>query len=257
MRNPYFRFKQFTIRHDKCAMKVGTDGVLLGAWAQIDDTAAAASTCRILDIGTGSGLIALMLAQRYKNAIIEGIDIDKASVKQAIENATEADMGNRVTISMRDFSAPHPDTEATTTPGTKTATDTMMAYKYDLIVSNPPFFVEETLGGNTARDNARHCSSLPFGTLVANASNMLKTNGRLAVIVPHSSATTFICLCAEHNLYLVRRTNIRATEKKDFNRVLLEFSRKIAATETDTLTLYDDKNNRSDEYDKLTCEFYL
>lgn len=239
-RNPYFRFKQFAIRHDLCAMKVGTDGVLLGAWARADE-ACAQKPFRALDIGTGSGLIAMMLAQRYSNATIYGIDIDEASALQARDNVREAGMEGRISIGLADFTA-------------MTADDG----SYDLIVSNPPFYAEDTVSGNTARDNARHCSSLPFRDLISGASRLLSQEGLLAVVIPHSAAQGFIALCAEHKLYLLRRTNVRSTEKKAFNRVLLAFGKTRAKeTETDTLTLYDEGNKRSAAYERLTHDFYL
>lgn len=239
MRNPYFRFKQFAIRHDLCAMKVGTDGVLLGAWARASITSDE-EPFHVLDIGTGSGLIAMMLAQRYKASVISGIDIDEASAQQARDNVKEAGMDKQINISLKDFTAMQDD-----------------GYTYDLIVSNPPFYTEDTISGNTARDNARHCSSLPFKTLIAGASHMMSQHGLLAVIIPYSAAQDFIATCAEHKLYLSRRTDVKSTEKKCFNRTLLEFGKMPKATETSTLTLYDEGNKRSAEYESLTKDFYL
>ena len=138
MSTPDFRFKQFTIRHDRSAMKVGTDGVLLGAWARLPENKAISSRPRVLDVGTGTGLIALMLAQRFPNAMIDGIDIDASSIEQAKENIENSIFRTRINIKESDFS--------------------ILSYysnKFDLIVSNPPFYTEDTLGGNKARDGEK------------------------------------------------------------------------------------------------------
>ena len=220
-------------------MKVGTDGVLLGAWAgSILNTTS--TPFKILDVGTGTGLIALMLAQRFPTAKIVGIDIDDASIEQAKENVNNTPFKAQISIQKQDFS----DLDSSSN-------------KYDLIVSNPPFYTEDTLGGNQARDRARHTTSLPFETLVQNAAKLLTNEGLFSVIIPHQSAADFISICVANRLYLTRRLNIRSTEKKPFNRVLLEFSTKMQPSATNTLTLYDVQNNRSPEYKQLTQDFYL
>lgn len=239
MATPDFRFKQFTIRHDRSAMKVGTDGVLLGAWAGSNFNTIS-TPFRILDVGTGTGLIALMMAQRFPAANIVGIDIDEASLEQAKENVESTPFKTRISIEKQDFS----DINS-------------FSRQFDLIVSNPPFYTEDTLGGNQARDKARHTTSLPFEILVENATKLLTEEGLFSVIIPHQSAADFISICVANRLYLTRRLNIRSTERKSFNRVLLEFSTKMQPSETNTLTLYDANNNRSPEYAQLTQDFYL
>jgi tRNA1Val (adenine37-N6)-methyltransferase len=236
---PDFRFKQFTIRHDRSAMKVGTDGVLLGAWAG-SNLNTISTPFKILDVGTGTGLIALMMAQRFPAANIVGIDIDEASLEQAKENVESTPFKARISIEKQDYS----DINS-------------FSNQFDLIVSNPPFYTEDTLGGNPARDKARHTTSLPFETLVENAAKLLTEEGLFSVIIPYQSAADFISICVANRLYLTRRLNIRSTERKPFNRVLLEFSMKIQPSETNTLTLYDANNNRSPEYAQLTQDFYL
>ena len=169
-----------------------------------------------------------------------GIDIDDASLEQAKENVESSIFKAQIQLQKQDFS----DIDS-------------FSNKYDLIVSNPPFYTEETLGGNQARDRARHTTSLPFETLVQNAARLLTEDGLFSVIIPHQSAADFISLCVASRLYLTRRLNIRSTERKPFNRVLLEFSTKMLPSETSTLTLYDVNNNRSSEYTHLTQDFYL
>ena len=217
-------------------MKVGTDGVLLGAWASPPISEGGL----YLDVGTGTGLIALMLAQRFLMAKIEGIDIDDASIKQAKENVKESVFCQQIEVRKQDF-----------------LNLDSFSRKYDLIVSNPPFYVEDTLGGKEARDIARHSTFLPFEKLVSNAAFLLKEGGHFSVIIPHKSASELISLCAQNGLYLTRRMDIRSTEKKPFKRTLLEFSTSIQSTVTSILTLYDQQQNRTYEYAELTSEFYL
>ncbi len=162
MSNPFFQFKQFTIRHDKCAMKVGTDGVPLGAWAGIE------SCNRILDIGTGTGLTAMMLAQRSK-AVIDAIDIDAEACLQAQENAESSPFAERIKIqhsALSDFAQ----------------TDTGL---YDLIVSNPPYFVDSLKCPDQKRNTARHTDTLTLEDLLQDSRKLLAPQGRIALILPY------------------------------------------------------------------------
>ena len=199
-------------------MKVGTDGVLLGAWACPHTEQPLPMKC--LDIGTGTGLIALMLAQRFPTASITGIDIDDASIEQAKENVEASPFKERILIKKQDFN-------------------------------------EETLGGKQARDAARHPTSLPFNTLVENASKMLSENGVFSVIIPYAEAPSFISICAFNKLYLHRRLDVRSSERKPFKRTLLEFGKTLFPAQTDTLTLQDTHNSRTAEYAQLTDAFYI
>lgn len=237
-----FRFKQFTIRHDRSAMKVGTDGVLLGAWASggISTEEYPREHITILDVGTGTGLIALMLAQRFPHADIVGIDIDEASIEQAKENVEASPFRQRIRIQKQDFN----DIDSNSN-------------KYDIIVSNPPFYREETLGMEQARNAARHTTSLPFEKLVENASQLLSEKGLFSVIIPYGEASSFISLCALNKLYLQRRLDVRSSERKPFKRVLLEFCKAIRPVKTDALTLQNADNNRTTGYTTLTQAFYL
>lgn len=247
MATPYFQFKQFTIWHDKCAMKVGTDGVLLGAWAEVPELSSCKEKRRVLDVGTGSGLIALMLAQRFP-VLIDGIDIDESAVMQAKENVKNSPFAERISIYKHDFACMQYDFAANKMNCNQ---------KYDLIVSNPPFYVEDTISGNGTRDAARHTSSLPFIDLIHNASSMLTDEGLFTVIIPAVAASDFISLCVMKRLYLRRRLDIRTTETKEPKRTMLEFSRKITDTNSYVLSLRNKNNELSEEYKALTKDFYL
>ena len=241
-----FRFKQFAVWHNRCAMKVGTDGVLLGAWATPASESGKEETTtnnalKILDVGTGSGLIALMLAQRFPNSCIEGIDIDRASVFQAEWNVNESIFRERIVIKNKDYR----DIE-------------QFCNKYDLIVSNPPFYEEETISGNIARDTARHTSFLSFETLISNTAKLLLPSGMFCVIIPHQSAANVISICVQEKLYLARRMDIKPTSQKSPNRTLLAFSPMVQKdVKTQLLTLYDAENHRTEKYADMTKDFYL
>lgn len=221
-------------------MKVGTDGVLLGAWAQVPRNEQTTPHPNVLDVGTGTGLITLMLAQRFPTAKIVGIDIDGASIEQARENVESTLFKTQISILEQDFSFLD-----------------SFSNKYDAIVSNPPFYIEDTLSGKEARDKARHTTSLPFDTLAKNAAKLLAEGGLFSVIIPFQSASDFISICVANRLYLTRRLNIRSKDSKPFKRTLLEFSTSIQPTDTRTLTLYDAHHERTPEYTQLTQDFYL
>ncbi|MDY5651777.1 MAG: methyltransferase [Paludibacteraceae bacterium] len=227
MSSPFFKFKQFTIWHDKCAMKVGTDGVLLGAWAP--------SGSRILDVGTGSGLIARMLMQRCSEAEVEGIDIDEAAVAQAKENGVRAFQAR-----LQDWKSDIGDC-------------------YDLIVSNPPYFQNSLKNPDRGRELARHTDSLGYEELIAHSARLLKEEGQLALILPAEAEEEIRNLAARYSLFPTHITRVYSKETKPARRVILAFSRKnsIVGLIEDSLVLEDEKGGRSAAYSKLCEEFYL
>ena len=235
--NQMFRFKQFTIQDSVCAMKVGTDGVILGAWA---DMRQPVSCPKMLDIGTGSGLIAIMLAQRFADAHIDAIDIDESAIIQTKENVANCPFSERITAWQTDLA----DMDGT--------------QKYDLIVSNPPFYQEDTSCPDAKRDTARHTSSLPFDTLLSKASSLLTPDGTLCVIVPTTVVGELIGSSALYSLYLSQRTDIHTTMRKTAKRTLLAFTHnRNVESSFNKLYLRDANNNISTEYATLTKDFYL
>lgn len=232
MSNDIFRFKQFSVRHDRCAMKVGTDGVLLGAWGSVEGK-------RILDIGTGTGLIALMAAQRNSEADVLGIDIDELAVAQARGNVAESPFNRRIECILQDvltFESEAP---------------------FDAILCNPPFFTEDTLPDNRSRALARNNKCLPFPQLIKKVAVLLAENGTFSLIVPSGLAQEIVGLCMENGLHLVRRSQIHTTARKPPRRTLLEFSRQNRSCEMLTLRLVADDGTRSQQYKELTKDFYL
>ena len=247
-----FRFKQFFIEDSKCAMKVGTDGVLLGAWAPISDFKFQVSNFRILDVGTGSGLIARMLMQRCPEAEVEGIDIDEAAVEQAKENGV-----NAFHSSLQEWKA----------NGQWTMDNGQL---YDLIVSNPPYFQNSLKNPDKGRQTARHTDTLSYEELVKHSARLLKENGQLALILPAEAEGEVRALAAQYDLYCSRVTRVYSKAQKPVRRVLLCFAKlKISDFLSlrndyfrfqileDTLILEDDKGGRSLQYQELTKDFYL
>ena len=236
MANSWFKFKQFTIEQGQSAMKVGTDGVLLGAWVKIEDKK------QILDVGSGTGLIALMLAQRSSNAQIDAVEIDKLASEQAKSNFENSKWNNRLEIfnlSLQDF-AKHSST------------------KYDYIISNPPYFEHSYAAKTVQRQTARETVSLSFQELIASVQKLLKKEGRFAVILPYTAINDFIILATKVDLYLNYRTNIYPTLESKIKRVLLQFSFKNKEVEEDSLVIEPTtRHEYSEEYKELTKDFYL
>lgn len=236
MSNPFFQFKQFTIRHDKCAMKVGTDGVLLGAWAGTD------SCNRILDIGTGTGLIALMLAQRSP-AIIDAIDIDADACLQAQENVVSSPFAERIQVrhsALADFA--------------QAATD-----RYDLIVSNPPYFVDSLKCPDRQRNTARHTDTLTLEDLLQDSRKLLAPQGRIALILPYDQKERLTDCIRTYQLFLSKETSVIPVPGAQPKRLLAELTADPPASpaSSDRLTIEIARHQYTDEYIRLTKDFYL
>lgn len=232
-----FKFKQFSIQQDKTAMKVGTDGVLLGAWAPINH-----NPFSVLDIGAGTGIIALMLAQRTHAEQIDALEIDEDAYEQAVENFENSPWGDRLFCfhAGLDEFIDEPEDE------------------YDLIVSNPPFYAEDYKTDNEQRDLARFQDAMPFEELIEAADLLLSENGIFAVILPYREEENFIALAKESELYPTKITRVKGTPKSEIKRSLLAFSRKEnTEIEIDELIIEIDRHVYTPEYIELTKEFYL
>ena len=247
--NPGFRFKQFFVRHDRCAMKVGTDGVLLGAWAPTNPLTPNPLT-RILDIGTGSGLIALMLAQRCPDAQIAAIDIDPDAVAQARENFAASLWSDRLHVAQSSL-------QEWQMGNGKCGNDKW----YDLIVSNPPYFTASLKNPDAARCTARHNDTLPFSVLIAESAKRLAPDGTLALIVPAEAEAELQSLAEAHSLHCTHRCYVHPKPGRPAKRVLLAWQHAVASAThgglTTHLTLEDDHGARSLDYQQLTKDFYL
>ena len=235
MSESYFRFKQFSVSHDHCAMKVGTDGVLLGAWARVGGCR------RVLDIGTGSGLIALMVAQRLPESQIVAIDIDADAVAQAAENVDASPFRDRISVGLADVRV-----------------FSQSGNMFDCIICNPPFFTEDTLPENRLRALARHSSSLSFDDLTLAVSRLISESGVFNVILPSNEVNEFVSRMFNVGMNLILRCDVKTVVRRAPKRTLMTFS-KIGSVsfESEELVLLNEQGGRSIAYSELTRDFYL
>lgn len=231
-----FVFKQFTIKQDKCAMKIGTDAVLIGAWAPIER-----NPFSILDIGAGTGIIALMLAQRSHAELIDAIEIDDDAYEQCVDNFEQSDWGDRLFCyhaSLEEFADEIDD-------------------KYDLIVSNPPFYSEAYKTKSNARDLARFQDAMPFDHLIKSTAKLLWENGTFCVVIPFKEESQFIELAAQENLYPNKILHVKGNPTSEIKRSLMTFSFRESAIQKETLIIETDRHKYTEDYINLTKEFYL
>jgi len=236
MANPYFRFKQFTVFHDKCAMKVGTDGMLLGAWTDLNGTKI------ILDVGTGTGLIALMLAQRNPAALIEAIDIDPLAQEQAETNSRNSPFSDRISVkraSLQEFAR-------------------LTGKRFDLIVSNPPYFSDSLMPADKQRAQTRHAVTLTLDDLLFFSRCCLAEGGRLSLILPYDRRDELKQWCVTHAFYLKRETFVHPTPSAERKRVLVELSTEpIECIATHSLIIEEKRHVYTSEFTHLVRDFYV
>lgn len=242
MANHIFQFKQFTIDQSLCAMKVGTDGVTLGAVADVEKAR------RVLDIGCGTGLLCLMTAQRNGTAEIVGIDIDEDAVRGATQNCEASKWAGRISIvgkSLQEFVEAAPSA-------------------FDKIITNPPYFEDSLKAPKASRTLARHTDSLPFSELASSASTLLSDDGSLSIILPTDAHEKFEKIAEEYGLCLRKKTLVYPKPGAEVKRVVGEFVKikndecKMQNVEIETLTVETEiRHQYTDDYIRLTKEFYL
>lgn len=229
-----FRFRQFSVRHDRVSMKVGTDSVLLGAWADVSGAK------RILDVGSGSGLIALLLAQRTSPDVrIDAVELSHDDYVQGKENIEASPWAARMQsfhIAIQKFTAEH---------------------LYDLIVTNPPYFNNSLQSPDNKRTAVRHAVTLTFKEILASANRLISPTGKLAVILPPEEANRFLSVAIEFNLHCVRKTMVRTGMRKTIERVIFELSAFPFRYAQKELILFDEQRRPSDDYRRLVKPFYL
>jgi tRNA1Val (adenine37-N6)-methyltransferase len=234
-----FTFKQFRIDQDQCTMKVGTDGVLLGAWADVSNTNL------LLDIGTGTGVIAIMLAQRTMNTEgvkVHAVEIDPFAAFQAKENMENSPFFERlgsVNDSIQSFAK-------------------SVSLQYDLIVSNPPFFTGGTFSSNQDKTNVRHTVKLPHGDLLQATRTLLAKEGKFCVILPLLEGLRFIDIARTYGFYCTKKTEVYTLSDKAIERLLLQFELTDKEILVDSLIMLNSqkRNDYTDAYKELTKDFY-
>ena len=236
MGNDFFRFKQFVVKQGGASMKVGVDSVLLGAWAD------AGHAARILDVGAGTGLLALMMAQRYPDAMIDAVEIDQEAHQQAVENVAFSLWKNRIQMICDDFVhyAEH------------------CPLRYDMIISNPPYFTASLKPQDRKRNIARHNDSLPHRLLLAGSAKLLTPAGVLVVVLPPPEAFMFVDESTNFHLFVKRALHVQTLPSKPIYRQIVEFSKIKYQQDHQKLCIEkSDRSDYTDAYKKLTREFYL
>lgn len=231
-----FRFKYFNVSQDKCAMKIGTDGVLLGAWTSLKS-----NPFSILDIGAGTGVLSLMLAQRSNAQLIDAIEIDDNAYEQCVENFEQSSWADRLFCyhaSLEEFADEIED-------------------KYDLIICNPPFYSENYKTNNTQRDLARFQDAMPFEHLLESVAKLLSKKGLFSVVIPFNHEENFIQLASMFKLYPNRKLHVRGNPNSEIKRSLLEFSFEKNKITTQSLIIETDRHLYTADYIDLTKDFYL
>lgn len=231
-----FQCKEFTILQDKTAMKVGTDGVLLGAWAELNE-----NLKNILDIGTGTGLIALQIAQRIDCETIDALEIEPNAFEQAVENFENSDWRDRLFCyhtSLQEFANEIED-------------------KYDLIISNPPYYNDTFKNIENKRALARHTVSLSFNALLSSSAKLLSEFGTCAFIVPYKEEDLFIKIAKDNKLFPQRITRVKGNINTNFKRSLLQFSFSNLNPEIDELAIEIERHVYTEKYKNLVKDFYI
>lgn len=234
--NKPFKFKKFTINQDRCAMKIGTDGVLIGAWTSLDN-----NPFSVLDIGAGTGVLSLMIAQRSNAQNIEAIEIDADAYEQCSENFEQSSWNDRLFCyhaSLLEFVEEVDDT-------------------FDLIICNPPFYSEDYKTKNEARDIARFNDAMPFEHLIFAVANLLSEDGIFSVIIPFKEENVFIDLASKVELFPNRILQVKGNPNSEIKRSLIEFSFKETKTQISELTIETERHQYTEDYTNLTKDFYL
>ncbi|MDV1611434.1 tRNA(1)(Val) (adenine(37)-N(6))-methyltransferase TrmN [Citrobacter portucalensis] len=236
LRRNGFTFKQFFVAHDRCAMKVGTDGILLGAWAPV------AGVKRILDIGTGSGLLALMLAQRTdENVIIDAVELDVDAAQQAQENIAQSPWMHRVSVHTEDAQQWIP----------------RQTVRFDLIINNPPYYEQGVECATPQREQARYTTTLDHQMLLTLAADSITEEGFFCVVLPEQIGNAFTQQALSMGWHLRLRTDVAETEARLPHRVLLAFSPQAGECFSDRLVIRGPDQRYSEGYTALTQAFYL
>ena len=231
-----FKFKEFTVSQDQCAMKIGTDGVLLGAWASV-----AHEPNSILDIGAGTGILALMLAQRSTAETIDALEIDENAYAQAVENFESSPWGDRLFCYHAAFLEYVAEIDE----------------EYDLIISNPPFYSEDYKTEDSQRDLARFQDALPFEHLLAGTTKLLSENGEASFIIPFAEEEKFVAIALKCGLFLNKVAHVQGTQTSSIKRSLLAFSFQQKTVEESVLVIEIARHQYTEEYINLTQAFYL
>lgn len=233
MANTYFQFKQFIIHQDQCAMKVGTDGALLGAWSSPENPK------RILDIGSGTGLISLMMAQRYPHAMVTGIEIDESAYSQSVKNVADSQFHDRVKIL-------HGDLKSIEIEG-----------DFDHIVSNPPFFINSLLSNDSGKNKARHTRTLSLEDILSFGKKKLSQGGSISLILPSDQKHKIQGQITSFGFHLARWCEVHPTPTSKPKRILMTVQKSSCDTRHESLVIEKTRHHYSEDARVLFKDFYL
>lgn len=231
-----FKFKNFTVNQDQCAMKIGTDSVLLGAWTPLNN-----NPFSILDIGAGTGVLSLMLAQRSNAEVIDAIEIDENAYEQCVDNFEASPWGDRLFCYHSDLQEFTEEIED----------------KYDLIISNPPFYAEDFKTESAQRDLARFQDAMPFEHLVVSAAHLLDKNGVFSVVIPFNEEQRFIDLASKVGLFPKQLLHVKGNPTSEVKRSLISFSFHESEIKKEELIIETQRHQYTEDYINLTKDFYL
>lgn len=238
-----FRFQKFSVRHDQSSMRVGTDAVLLGAWADVQ-VLEGRGDAQVLDIGCGCGVISLMAAQRCPHAQVLGIDIDAPSIEEATENALQSPFAHRVRFRLADVR--------------QLSMEPAASGCFGLILCNPPYYTEDTLPPDQRRSMARNALHLSFESLVDSVCRLMSEDGIFALVIPMQARDSFVGEALRKGLHVRRECRVHTVSRKAPKRVLLEFGfQSCENVFYTTITLNSPDGGRSQEYSLLCKDFYL
>lgn len=232
-----FQFKQFDITQLRSAMKIGTDGVLLGAWTPLEN-----NPYEILDIGSGTGLVALMLAQRSNSRQIDAVEIDDDAFEECTENFENSPWNDRLFCFHASF---------------QEFVTEMKGETYSLIVSNPPFYTDDFKTGNSSRNQARFENALPFNDLLNGVNQLLSGDGVFSTIIPFNEEENFTALAAQYGLFPFKKTHVKGNPDAKIKRSLIAFNKHNSTCEQNLLIIEKERHNYTDAYKNLTKAFYL
>ena len=246
---PFFRFKQFTVWHDRSALRVCTEACILGAYAEVTEVTNA------LDIGTGTGLLALMMAQRNTKMRIDAVEIDAQNVEQAADNIGKSPFAKQIAV----HQAAIQDWRKQETPHSSLLTPEFLPYSshYDLIISNPPFFDKHLLSPREERNRALHTETLSLGDLALSVARLLADTGRFVVLLPPFETQRLTDFLASLGLYPTRQLHLFSRQGKPVFRKITTFERKKAESFIETLYIHDSDGKYSDDFRTLLKEYYL
>ncbi|ULC60913.1 methyltransferase [Flaviramulus sp. BrNp1-15] len=231
-----FKFKQFQVNQDQCAMKIGTDSVLLGAWTSIEKL-----PFSVLDIGSGTGILSLMLAQRSNAEVIDALEIDDNAYEQCVDNFEHSQWGDRLFCyhaSLEEFAEEIED-------------------QYNLIICNPPFYSENYKTESQQRDLARFNDAMPFEHLLQSVSKLLIQDGLFSVIIPFKEEERFVSLASKFNLYPNRILHVKGNPTSEIKRSLIEFTFNKSDIKKEVLIIETERHRYTEDYINLTKDFYL